>query len=273
MKIKKTIIEGLDYWTEIGKRLAEHMNYKKNSTVLDIGTGGGACLLPAAKMIGMEGQAIGIDLWKNRIDETIENAKKNGLENVSAQIMDARKITFENKTFDYVISGFLGLSQIYDFQKNVYRTENTMMNDVIRILKSNGKIGISTWFKQEELDHLRELIQNYLKNHIKASQKEIDSVPISYSKEHVQGVEKLLKDAGFLNIEILVEDFVLKYQSVEEWFDMMKRVGWILGTTFHKDEKLIQDFKEKMLPKGIESYWKDEGYYFTKSVIFAFGSK
>jgi len=273
LKQKIVTIEGLDYWIEIGKRLTEHMNYRKGTKVLDIGTGGGACLLPAAKMIGAEGKAIGIDLWKNSKKETMENAKKNGLENISVQIMDARKITFEESTFDYVVSGFIGLNQIYDFQKNEYRTENTIMNNIHRILKSNGKIGISTWLKQGELDHLRELIQNYLKNHSKASQYEIESVPTSYSKEHLQGVEKLLKDAGFQNIRILVEDFVLKYQSVDEWFKMMRRVGWILEKTFNKDEKLIQDFKEKMLPKGIEIYWKDDGYYFTKSVIFAFGLK
>jgi len=39
------------------------------------------------------------------------------------------------------------------------------------------------------------------------------------------------------------------------------------------DEKIINKFKEKMLPEGLEPYWKGDGYYFTKTVIFAFGCK
>jgi hypothetical protein len=53
---------------------------------------------------------------------------------------------------------------------------------------------------------------------------------------------------------------------------MMRRVGWILGYLLKTEDK-IQDFKEKMLPQGLDFNKEKDGYYFTKRVLFAFGTK
>ena len=90
-----------NFWEVFGEKLANHMNLKLGSSILDIGTGGGSCLIPAAKIIGPTGKAFGIDLWKNRIEDVNENIKKNNLTNTTAQVMDARELTFEDDTFDY----------------------------------------------------------------------------------------------------------------------------------------------------------------------------
>ncbi len=82
-----------------------------------------------------------------------------------------------------------------------------------------------------------------------------------------------MTDAGFKEINVFSEDFVLHYKTIDEWFNMMKRVGWILRRTISPDENKLLDFKEKMLPQGLNPYKKNDGYYFTKSVIFAFGTK
>ncbi|NHJ84555.1 MAG: methyltransferase domain-containing protein [Asgard group archaeon] len=273
MKNNGKLIEGFDYWTAIGLRLAEHMDYSQGTKVLDVGTGWGACILPAAKKIGPKGQAIGIDLWENSIQETMDNAKAQGLTNVTAEIMNARTISFDDNFFDYVICGFIGFDREYDFCNNTYRTDNSIMENFYRVLKPQGKVGLSTWSKQGELDCLRELIKNYLEKHTSVSALEIENVPISYSQESTEGIEKIMRDAGFQKIHIITENFVMKYHSVDEWFNMMRNVGWIMWRTFNKDETTISDFKEKMLPEGLEPYWKEDGYYFTKTVIFAFGYK
>jgi len=273
MKYLGNLIEGLDYWTAIGIRLAEHMDYSQGTKVLDVGTGWGACIIPAAKKIGPQGYAIGIDLWKNSIKEIMNNAKKHGLTNISAEIMNARTISFDDNFFDYVISGFIGFCGEFDFKNNTYITDNSIMENFYRVLKPQGKMGLSTWLKQGELDCLRELIKNYLEKYTSASAQEIEAVPISYSQEAIEGIERIMQDAGFQKIKIITEDFILKYHSIDDWFNMMRNVGWILDKVFDKDEKIIGKFKEKMLPEGLEPYWKEDGYYFTKTVIFAFGYK
>jgi ubiquinone/menaquinone biosynthesis C-methylase UbiE len=273
MSKKPILIDGLDYWTAFGERLTELMNFKRSTKVLDIGTGSGACLIPAAMKIGLQGQIIGIDLWPNKIEATLENIRKKSLTNASAEVMDARKLTFNDNFFDYSICGFIGFSGFFDFQNNKYRTNNAIMEEIFRVLKPNGIAGFSTWLLQEDLECLRFLIQEYLSEYTSATQAEIKAVPTSYSKESIEGFKIILSDAGFKDLKVFSEDFILKYETTEEWFEMMKRVGWILKQTIGSTEKKINDFKNKMLPMGLEKYKKENGYYFTKKVIFAFGIK
>ncbi len=270
---KSVLIDGLDYWSAFGQRLADLMEFKESTKILDVGTGRGACLIPAAKKIGSNGYVIGIDLWTNVIEVTTENIKNNNLTNAHVEIMDARELTFDTSSFDYVICGFIGFCGIFDFQNNKYRTDNTIMKNILQVLKHQGRAGFSTWLLQEDLECLRELIQKYLSKYTSTSQSEINAVPISYSKETIEGFEQIMLDIGFKNVKVFSEDFILKYESIEEWFNMMKRVGWILNRIIGPEEDKMQDFKEKILIEGLNPYKKKDGYYFTKKVIFAFGSK
>ncbi|NHK31184.1 MAG: methyltransferase domain-containing protein [Asgard group archaeon] len=272
MTNKPKLIEGLDYWSAFGQRLTDLIKFKEGTKVLDIGTGEGGCLIPAAKKIGSNGKIIGIDRWPNFIEEATENIKKNFLTNAYLEIMDARELTFDDSTFDYTICGFIGFSGIFDFQNNEYKSDNTIMKQILRVLKPQGKAGFSTWLLQEELKCLGELIREYLKKYTSSPQVEINKVPVSYSKESIDGFKKIMLDVGFKKVDVFSEDFFLKYDTFDDWFDMMRQVGWILEHELKSDDK-IQDFIEKMLPHGLTPYKKKDGYYFTKKVIFAFGEK
>ena len=274
MNTEKKDIIGLDFWSAFGKKLVQYLEMKSGSRVLDVGTGGGACLIPAAKIIGSSGHAIGIDRWENRITETLENLKSNLLSNATAELMDARELSFDDNSFDYVTCGFIGFSDVFDFQNHKYRKENDKMNHILRVLKSDGKAGFSTWESQGELDYLRELLQDYLGKYTSKTKEEISKVPTSYSKETIRGFEKILQDVSFKNINVFSEDFIIKYTSLDEWFNVMKRSGWILREYLGSDEKRYADFKEKMLPHNLETFkQKDGSYHFVKAVIFAFGTK
>lgn len=271
---KRKEIIGLDFWSVFGEKLVQYMNLKPGTRILDIGTGGGACLIPAARTIGSSGHIIGIDRWENQVAETLENIKNSLLTNATAEIMDARDLTFDAATFDSVLCGFIGFDDVFNFQNHKYRKENDKMKHILRVLKPGGKAGFSTWLSQEDLNCLRKLLQNYLGKYTAKSQEEIVNIPISYSKETKEGFEKILQDAGFNNVEVFSEDYIIEYENIDEWFRVMKQSGWILRETLGKAETDINDFKEKVLPHNLESYkQKDGSYHFKKSVIFAFGTK
>ena len=272
MTNKPKLIEGLDYWSAFGHRLTELMEFKEGTKVLDIGTGRGRSLIPAAKKIGPNGKIIGIDRWPNFIEEATENIKKNFLTNTHLEIMDARKLTFDDSSFDYAICGFIGFSGIFDFQNNEYKTDNTVMRHIHRVLKPQGKAGFSTWLLQEELECLGELIREYLTKYTSTPHDRIHRNLLSYSKETIEGFKRMMHDVGFKKIKVFSEDFILKYDTFDDWFDMMRSVGWILEHELKTEDK-IQDFKEKMLPHGLNPNKKNDGYNFTKKVIFAFGEK
>ncbi|MFX0066588.1 MAG: class I SAM-dependent methyltransferase [Candidatus Hermodarchaeota archaeon] len=264
----------LDYWTDFGKRLNEHMDLFEGAKVLDIGTGRGACLFPAAKKIGLKGEIIGIDLWEDNISNVKTKIQSLGLTNASAQIMDANEMTFTENSFDYILSGFIGFGDVFDFKAHKYRKDNKKLSEMLRVLKKGGKVGISTWLLQEDLEWLGILIKQYLLQEGGTKNlAEIESIPTSYSKESVEGFRKIMLDAGFQNVEVFVEEFKIVYQDEEEWWDTMLRVGWILKRIIGSEEPKLLDFKKKMLPQGLQDFKQEDGINFTKAVIFAFGTK
>ncbi|MFX1251672.1 MAG: class I SAM-dependent methyltransferase [Promethearchaeota archaeon] len=263
----------LDYWTDFGKRLNEHMDLFEGAKVLDIGTGRGACLFPAAKKIGLKGEIIGIDLWED-ISTVKAEIQTLGLANASAQIMDANEMTFAENSFDYILSGFMGFSDVFDFQAHKYRKDNTKLSEMLRVLKKGGKVGISTWLLQEDLEWLGTLIKQYLlQERGTKNLAQSESIPTSYSKESVEGFRKIMLDAGFQDVEVFVEEFKILYQDEEEWWNMMLREGEILKRIIGSEEPKLLDFKKKMLPHGLQDFKQEDGIYFTKAVIFAFGTK
>ncbi len=60
---------GPTIFSKFGIRLVELMNIAPGARVLDIATGKGAVLLPAACRVGSEGHVIGIDISSNILRE------------------------------------------------------------------------------------------------------------------------------------------------------------------------------------------------------------
>lgn len=108
--------------------------------VLDVGCGHGLMLIGAAKHL-TTGRATGIDIWQdvdqanNSADATRRNAE---LEGVSVDICDgdARKIPFDDETFDVVVSS-LALHNIYKSDER-----EQALREIARVTKRGGYVGI-----------------------------------------------------------------------------------------------------------------------------------
>jgi arsenite methyltransferase len=112
--------------------------WKGNENVLDIGTGRGVYMIGAAKHL-TTGKSIGIDIWRTEdlSGNNIENALKNAaLENVGDKIEikneDARKLSFQDNTFDVILSMWC----IHNIDSKVEQ-ENACF-EIARVLKPNG---------------------------------------------------------------------------------------------------------------------------------------
>jgi arsenite methyltransferase len=84
--------------------------WQGNENVLDIGAGTGLLMNGAAKFL-TTGKAVGIDIWRaeDLSNNTLENALRNAeLENVKNKIEiqteDARNLSFDDNTFDVILS-------------------------------------------------------------------------------------------------------------------------------------------------------------------------
>lgn len=268
-----------NYWSFCGRRLVEFSDIEPGFRVLDVGTGSGACLIPAAKKTGERGEVIGIDIRDNAVRMANENIRKCGIWNAKAIKMDAEHMCYPEGDFDYALCGFVGFGSVYDYENKEYRKphkSSLIMEEIHRVLKLGGSAGFSNWKLQEEIETLRELTVKYLEESGIAPLKRI---PMGYSKEDEEGIQRLMTDAGFTNISDQVKDIDVIYNNDDEWFDYMSGVGrggigrGIIYAAVGKDPRDIQNLKKAILPHIPDSHRHAKTLVFTKSVIYSHGTK
>ena len=124
----------VSFFSHWGRRLVALAQIESGATVLDVATGRGANLFPAAELVGPRGQVIGIDLAEPMVRGTAADIDRRGLKNAEVRRMDAEKLEFPNAFFDCVTCGFALF-----FLPRVDRA----LTECARVLKPRGKIAVS----------------------------------------------------------------------------------------------------------------------------------
>jgi SAM-dependent methyltransferase len=114
--------------------------WRGNERVLDVGCGRGLFLIGAAKRL-TTGRAVGIDIWQaedlsgNTPAAPLDNARIEGVaDRVEVQTADARKLPFDDASFDVVLSS-AALHNIYDAAER-----QTAVREIARVLKVGGRV-------------------------------------------------------------------------------------------------------------------------------------
>jgi len=125
------------------------LEWRGDERVLDVGCGRGLFLLGAAKRL-TTGRATGIDIWQsedlsgNKPEATLNNATIEAVaDRVDVQTADARKLPFDDASFDVVLSS-AALHNIYNAGER-----RTAVREIARVLKVGGRVLIV------EVRHLR----------------------------------------------------------------------------------------------------------------------
>ena len=108
--------------------------------MLDVGCGRGLFLIGAARRLPA-GRATGIDIWQaedlsgNTPNAPLENARIEGVaDHVEVQTADARKLPFEDASFDVVLSS-AALHNIYNVAER-----RTAVREIARVLNVGGRV-------------------------------------------------------------------------------------------------------------------------------------
>jgi SAM-dependent methyltransferase len=113
------------------------------ATVIDIGSGSGMDLLLAARQIGPNGRAIGIDMTEAMRNRAAEGAAHLGLRNADIRAGDATTLPIEDASVDVVISnGVL----------NLVPEKDRAIAEIARVLKPGGRVQIGDIIIGEVLD-------------------------------------------------------------------------------------------------------------------------
>src|SRR5262249_48838076 len=97
---------GPPYFAHAGRRLVDLNHVQSGDVILDLGTGRGAVLLPAARRVGAGGRAIGVDIATEMVAYTRRTLESEQLAHASVQLMDVSRLHFAPAPFTHVLSSF-----------------------------------------------------------------------------------------------------------------------------------------------------------------------
>ena len=129
---------GPSIFTQFGARLVEHVPLTSGASVLDVATGTGAVLLPAARLVAPAGRVTGVDLSETILEEAEGAAHRAGLTNVELRKMDAEHLDFPDHSFDIVSCAFAFF---------LFPDKEAALSEMYRVCKPGGYIVVSTFDK------------------------------------------------------------------------------------------------------------------------------
>ena len=245
---------GPDLFRRFGVRLVEQMVIAPGAHVLDVATGKGAVLVPAARRVGAAGHVIGVDLSSAMLMEAERAGRTDGLTNIETRRMDAEKLDFGDAAFDVVTCAF----SLFFFH-----AMDVALREMQRVLKPGGHIGISLWGKEPFGIGWKLLAEQFTAFDavIRLPQR------VAYQPEDVQA---LLAAAGFAGIEVLCETTDAVYASEEEWWNFQLTLGSraaILGL----DQVTRKKFKAEYLGR-LRPFFQADGLHLPAPVVYAIAS-
>jgi SAM-dependent methyltransferase len=196
--------EGPPYFAHAGRRLVEVAQIRPGDVVLDLGTGRGAVLLPAARRVGPGGRAIGVDIATEMLAYTRRTLETEQLAHASVQLMDVSALEFEPARFTHVLSSF----SVFFFTDLP-----AVLRKLRQLLRPNGVAGFAfsrsadpRWRWYEQLLHDSGALAGLPE-------------PRGYPRVRERGIlGGLLEGSGFVDVVELEEATEIWYASPEAWW-------------------------------------------------------
>jgi len=157
---------------------------KEGDTYLDLGSGAGIDCFLAAERVGKSGKVIGVDMTPEMVDRARENAKKGGYENVEFRLGEIEYLPMADNSVDVITSNCV---------INLSPDKKAVFKEAYRVLKPGGRLMIS------DIVLLKELPEKILKS----AEAYVRCISGAMLKDEYL---KVVKDAGFGDVEVLSED-------------------------------------------------------------------
>ncbi len=191
---------GPQFFGYFGRRLVEIAQLPSGAALLDVATGRGAVLVPAAERVGPQGKVVGIDFAEPMVKETAAEFRRRSLPNAEVRLMDAEQPRFASDSFDAILCGFA----LFFFPRLDHA-----LSEYHRLLKSGGRLAASTWGRDDErFAWLPELTKAYWQG----------SPMMVTALDKPADLEAALRQAGFSRIQVLEEEAEFVYRDEDEWW-------------------------------------------------------
>lgn len=187
-----------------GRRLVEAVAIEPGHRVLDVASGRGAVLLPAAERVGAAGDVVGIDLAAAMAQAANEEAMRRGVQ-ARVRVMDAEHLGFPDATFDRVLCGF-GIM--------FFPHLDQALDGFRRVLKPGGRVGVSTW-RVSQAEDLGAVL---------------DDLGMGGADEpgwvtDPEQLAHLLTGAGFTDARVVADSTTFRYDHLEQYWQNAHGTG------------------------------------------------
>lgn len=236
-----------------GRRLVELVGVGPGQRVLDVATGRGAVLFPAAEKVGASGEVAGIDLAEGMVQAANELAAQRGL-SVRVRAMDAEHLGFPDAAFDRVLCGF-GIM--------FFPHLDQAMGEFRRVLKSTGRIGVSTW-RTSPGDHLRTVLD------------ELDLLgsndwrPPGWITDP-DVLADALTGAGFRNVRVIADPLSFVFADVEQYWQSIR--GNLTRRVAEGLDPAQQARARAALHERFRAFEQPDGIHVTATALLGVGNR
>ena len=251
----RTNYDASEFANRRANRFLELLSLKKGYQVLDIATGTGLIAIPVAKIVGDTGKVIGVDIASALLQQAQDKINVLNLSNIELVEVDAEYLDFQENSFDAVLC----CSAVMIFE-NI----SAAFKDWYRFFLPGGSTAFNAYAETSLMTPA--IIQSCFNCGI-------DLPNIHEPLGTVEKCEKLLKEAGFNQIEVITEQFG-KYISVDDAKKIFDGNTWI-----HPQNLLSKlPVEQKELLKAefaniIESSVTDKGVWHDITTFFVLARK
>jgi ubiquinone/menaquinone biosynthesis C-methylase UbiE len=203
-----TITTGYDQhgaFAHFGQRLVAAVGVEPGQRVLDVATGPGPVLFAAADRLGAGGEPVGVDIAENMVRAANEEAVRRGL-GACVRVMDAEQLDLPDAAFDRVLCGF-GVM--------FFPHLNQALRELRRVLRTGGRLGVSTWRFSLAEDLYIVLGDLGLWGNESAARPGWITEPDVLSSA--------LTAAGFTDVQTMTDDYIVTYADLEHYWQSQRR--------------------------------------------------
>jgi len=242
-----------------GQRLVDLAEIAPGANVLDVAAGRGAVLFPAAAKVGPRGHVIGIDFSPDMVGETVRDIERQKLRYAEMLQMDAERMNFSDASFDWVTCGFALWMFVRPFP---------VLQEFWRVLKSSGRVGLSTWAADNPFQNW---CQQVLRPYAPPPASKAPAPKDDAKFDTPVHLETALRQAGFADIQVTVEERDFVYASEEDFWQSF----WSSGIRRQLEKMTpaaLAQAKSDVFPK-LQAVKKPDGFHKVNRALFAVGTK